>query len=110
MAAGDVIITRDVMIDENAGGERMVIGTVTLDGGNPTPIALSAYLSAVDAAVVSMEGAVAPGLDPSLVTSAISTTTVNVYAWKVTGAGDTTLIASTDNARLVNFIAFGPRA
>jgi hypothetical protein len=110
MAAGDVVITRDFLIDQNAGNERMVIGNVTLDGGNPTPIALAGYLASIDAAVVSMEGSVAPGLDPSAITSAISTTTVNVYAWKVTGAGDTTLIASTDNARLVNFVAIGPSA
>ena len=111
MAAGDVVIVRDVLIDRNAGNERLIMGTVTLDGGNPTPIALSAYLTAIDAAVVSMEGSVAPGADPNSVTSAISTTTLNVYAWKVTAggaAGNPTEVASANNARLVNFIAFGP--
>ena len=88
----------------------MLWGTVTLDGSNPTPIALANYLSAVDAAVVSLEGSGAPGADPSMVTSAVSAATINVYAWKITGVGDATLIASTDNARLVNFYAVGPKA
>lgn len=111
MAAGDVVIVRDVLIDRNAGGERLIMGTVTLDGGNATPIDLSKYLREIDAAVVSMEGSAAPAADPNSITSAISGTTVNVYAWKVTtggAAGNPTEVASTNNARLVNFIAFGP--
>src|SRR3990167_1108930 len=112
MAAGDVVITRDLTVDSPRGSSRgrarIVYGTVTLDGGNATPVDLSAYVTAIDAAVVSMEGTAAPGADPSAVTSAISGTTLNVYAWKITGAADATLIASTDNARLVNFFAVGP--
>ena len=113
MAAGDVVIVRDVLIDRNAGGERLIMGTVTLDGGNPTPINLSVYLREIDAAVVSMEGSVAPGADPNSVTSVINGATLDVYAWKVTtggAAGNPTEIASTNNARLVNFIVFGPAA
>lgn len=109
MAAGDVVIVRDVMIGEKVGRgrERLIIGTVTLDGGNPTPVVLANYVTAIDAAVVSIEGAGAPGDDPVQVTSAISTTTLNVYAWLHDGT-DPTLTASSDNSRLVNFIAFGP--
>lgn len=110
MAAGDVVITRTTCFGNgNHGDEMMVCGTVTLDGGNATPIDLSGILSAIDGAVVSMEGSGAPGSDPSQITSAISSTTLNVYAWKVTGQADTALIASADNARLVNFMAFGPK-
>lgn len=110
MAAGDVVIVRDITFGRGGRGDfRMLCGTVTLDGGNPTPIALANYLSAIDAAVVSMEGSVAPGVDPSLVTSAISGTTINVYAWKITGVADATLVASADNARLVNWFAIGPK-
>ena len=109
MAAGDVVVVRDVMFDRH--GLRLLVGTLTLDGANPTPIALSGYLDAVDAAVVSMEGSVAPADDPVVISSAVSGTTVNVYAWKHTtggAAGNPTLIASTDNARLVNWFAIGP--
>ena len=108
MAAGDVVIVRDVRFDRH--GLRLIVGTVTLDGSNPTPIELSGYLSAVDMAVVSMAGSVAPGDDPTHVTNTVSGTAVNVYAWKHTtggAAGNPTLIASTDNARLVNFFAIG---
>ena len=110
MAAGDVVINRTQCFgDGTQGDEMMVCGTVVLDGGNPTPITLTNYLSAIDAAVVSMEGSVAPGADPALVTSAIAAAVINVYAWKITGVADATLVASTDNARLVNFVAFGPK-
>ena len=113
MAAGDVVIVSDVVLGSGAaaGNPRLIVGTVTLDGGNPTPIALAGYLTAVSAAVVGIEGSTATGADPNQVTSAISGTTVNVYAWKVTtggAAGNPTEIASSDNARLVNFFAIGP--
>ncbi len=104
MASGDVVITRDLLFPD--GVTRLIIGNVTLDGGNPTPITLSAYFSVIDAAVVSMEGSGAPADDPVLVTSAISTTTVNVYAWLHNGT-DPTLSASSDSSRIVNFIVFG---
>ena len=114
MAAGDVVITRDVTFGKGfQGDERLLAGTVTLDGGNPTSIALANYISAIDAAVVSLEGSAATGADPNQVTSAISTTTINVYAWKVTtggAAGNPTEVASADNARLVNWFALGPKA
>jgi len=111
VAAGDVVIVQDVTLRDGTKGDfRILTGTVVLDGGNPTPIALANYLSAIDGAVVSMEGSAAPGADPSAVTSAISGTTLNVYAWKITAVGDATLIASTNNARLVNWIAMGPKA
>lgn len=109
MAAGDVVIVRDSEVSRD--GLRLIVGTVILDGANPTPILLSGYLSTIDAAVVSMEGSVATGVDPNMVTSAISTTTLNVYAWKITtggAAGDPTEVASTNNTRLVNWFAIGP--
>ena len=110
MAAGDVVIVRDVTFKQGMQGDiRMLWGTVTLDGANPTPIALANYLSAVDAAVVSMEGSVAPGDDPTSVTSAVSGTTVNVYAWKHTtggAAGNPTLVAST-GTETFNWIVCG---
>jgi hypothetical protein len=85
----------------------MLGGTVTLDGSNATPVALASYLRQVKGAVVSMEGSSTPGDDPSAVTSAVTGTTLNVYAWKNTSGTDPTLVASTDNARLVNWLAWG---
>lgn len=115
MAAGDVVIARDFLVGKSrgakAGKPRFIYGTVQLDGSNPTPVTLTSYLSAVDAGGVSLEGSVAPGDDPVVVTSGISAAVLNVYAWKHTtggAAGNPTLIASTDNARLVNWWAVGP--
>ncbi len=112
MAAGDVVIVRDTMLgDRRPGASRLIVGTVTLDGGNPTPIALAGFVTAIDGAVVGIEGSAATGADPNQVTSAISGTTVNVYAWKVTtggAAGNPTEVASSNNSRLINFIAIGP--
>lgn len=108
MAAGDVTIVRDVEIPRS--NLRLIVGTVVLDGGNPTPIELSGYVSAVDMAVVSMDGSVAPGDDPTHVTSSVTGTLVNVYAWTHTtggAAGNPTLIASTNNTRLISFFAIG---
>ncbi len=88
-------------------GKTVVYGTVTLDGSNPTPIDLSANLLNIDWAQVSFERTDAPALDPALVTHAISGQTVNVYAWKPTGAGDTTLVASGDSSEEIAFMAVG---
>lgn len=104
-----------VTVDKNVKGFHalsdlvMVVGTVTLDGSNPTPIDLSAYMAAVTWAQVSFEVSTAQALDPTTVTHVLSGQTVNVYAWKVTGAGDTTLVASTNSDNEVSFIAFGTR-
>lgn len=105
MAAGDVTITFDT--GRTIRGVRMIGGTVQLDGSNPTPVALASYLRQVKGGVASLEGSTALGDDPGAVTSAVSGTTLNVYAWKNTGGTDPTLVASTDNARLVNWLAWG---
>lgn len=105
MAAGDVTITFDS--GRAIRGKRMLGGTVVLDGANPTPVALAGYLRSVTGGVVQMEGSAAPADDPSYITSAVSGTTLNVYAWKNTSGTDPTLVASTDNARLVNWTAWG---
>ncbi len=114
MAAGDVVINFDVVLGQGRGGDiRMMGGTVTLDGSNATPIVLSTYLASIQMAVVSIEGSAATAADPNQVTSAISGTTINVYAWKVTtggAAGNPTEVASANNARLVNWFAIGLKA
>ena len=105
MAAGDVSVL--MTGGRQFRGKRMVVGTVQLDGANPTPVALAAYLSAIEGFQLTREGTAAPGTDPHQVTGAISGTTLNVYAWKPTGTADTALVASTNNAVVVHFIAWG---
>lgn len=105
MAAGDVTIEFDS--GKSIRGRRMIAGVVTLDGSNPTPIALASYLREVKGAVVSWRTSSAQAVDPTTVTAVVSGSTVNVYAWKVTSSGNPTLIASTDNANLVSFVAWG---
>lgn len=114
MAAGDVTYDGDITIGRGERGNmRIVTGTVVLDGGNPTPVALAGYLSAIYGATACMSGSAATGADPNQVTALINGTTLDIYAWKITtggAAGNATEIASTDNARVINWMAMGPKA
>lgn len=76
-----------------AAGYLLARGESTLDGSNATPITTG--LTTVIAFVAILKGSVAPGVGTCCLTSVISSGTANVYAWKPTGAGDCTLIAST---------------
>ena len=100
MAAGDVTING--RSGRSIRGIEVVSGTVVLDGSNPTPIAFS---KPVLGGIVSFRAAAALALDPSSVSCSPSGNTLNVYAWKVTGQGDTTSIASTNNTAVVDFVA-----
>lgn len=80
-------------------------GTVTLDGSNPTPITTG--LSSISGVTLTQQGSTAPGDDPVYLTVTTSSGTANVYAWKNTGGTDPTLVASTDNATVVQWIACG---
>lgn len=107
MAAGDVVIAVDLRIQ----GYRIMAGTVVLDGSNPTPVDLGAYMASVAVAQATIQGSVATGVDPNQVTLAVAAAILNVYAWKITtggASGNPTELASTDNARLVNWLAIGP--
>ncbi len=72
---------------------RVVRGESALDGANPTPVVPG--LLTIASFTATLKGTAAPGLGTSVLTANISGTTANVYAWKPTGAGDATLIAST---------------
>ena len=104
MAAGDVTVTGDAVLPN---GLRLMVGTVVLDGGNPTPVTLTTYMSSVLFGMATMDGSAATGDDPNYVTSNVSATTLNIYAWKNTSGTDPTMIASTDNARLIDWLAIG---
>jgi len=89
--------------------KKMVAGTVTLGGSNPTAVATG--LTAVTSAVACIQDASTPGLDPVILTvdfgGGVAAGTVNIYAWKFTSSGNPTLIASTNNAIVVTWFAFG---
>lgn len=82
-------------VESLAGHDLVLMGAagVALDGSNPTPVTTG--LSSIIASGVELEGASAPALSTSVLTHTRSGGTLSVYAWKPTGAGDTTLIAST---------------
>lgn len=76
-----------------ASGYKLARGAAALDGSNPTTVATG--LTTIVSASVSLNMTSAPGLSTSVLTCDISGANLNVYAWKPTGAGDTTLVAST---------------
>lgn len=92
-----------------AAGYKIARGEVTLDGGNPTPIVTG--LATVVACSVTNKRADTPGLDPVIFTvdyaGGVTAGTVNLYAWKPTGAADVTLIASTDSTDVISWLAIG---
>ena len=108
MASGDVVITSSFVVGRGFQGDpRIITGTVQLDSSNPTPIPLAGEVTAITSAVVNMEGSADPDDDPHIITSAVSGTTVNVYAWKNASTSDPTQDLSANSSRLINFIAIG---
>jgi len=87
-----------------AASYKLARGVTALDGSNPTPIATG--LTTVTGFACALEGTSAPGLNTSVITYGISGGTVNLYAWKPTGAGNPTLIASTGTEN-VAWVAIG---
>jgi len=83
---------------------KIVVGEVALDGTNPTVVVTG--LSAISGVTLTMQGSAAPGLTASTLTYTTSGGTLNIYAWKPTGAGDTTLIAATDTDT-VGYVVLG---
>lgn len=75
-----------------AAGYKIARGETALDGSNPTPVTTG--LSTIVACTVSIKTTTAPGVSTSVVTYDTSSGTMNMYGWKPTGTGDTTLIAS----------------
>ena len=101
-----VVLQADVRVQ----GIRLLFGTVSLDGSNPTPIDLSPYVSSVLSGVATIQGSTATGADPNQVSCVVNGATLDIYAWKVTtggASGNPTEVASTDSARLIHFFAVG---
>lgn len=105
----DVAPQLETVLGGVAAGYKIARGEVTLDGSNPTPIVTG--LATVVACTVCDKRTTAPGLDPHHFTvdyaGGVAAGTVNLYAWKPTGAADVTLIASTDADDVISWIAIG---
>jgi hypothetical protein len=86
---------------------KVVSGEVTLDGSNPTPV--DTGLRGIVSAVVIQKSTATPGDDPSGFTVNYGPTSgvLDIYAWKNTGGTDPTLVASTNNAAVVSYMAVG---
>lgn len=92
--SGGVAVGATLLFElDPSSGYRVHCGIGTLDGSNPTPITHG--LTTCLAFVATLIGNTAPGDNTSVLTAEISTTVVNVYAWKNTGGSDPTLVAST---------------
>ena len=104
MAAGDVVIHG--VSNRALRGYRVVFGLVTLDGSNPTPVALAPYLGTIKGAVVSLQTAAIPGDTLMGATVGVTGTTLNIYAHATNGT-DPTPTASTVNSSDVAFVAWG---
>jgi len=77
---------------------------LALDGSNPTSAAHG--LTTCVAAFASLAGSAAPGVSTSVITTVINGANLDFYAWKITGVGDATLIAST-GTETFNWFALG---
>lgn len=90
-------------------GTKIAAGETTLDGGNPTSVATG--LATVVAAVACYKKATALGDDPNSVTvdygGLIAAGQLDIYAGKNASGTDPTQVASTDNAAIVSWVAFG---
>lgn len=92
------------VISGTSAGVKIASGTATLDGSNPT--AVTTGLTTVVSAVVTLKATSTPGDDPTSFSVGYSGGTLNIYAYKTNGT-DPTLVASTDNAATVDWIAVG---
>lgn len=87
-------------------GKEVITGSTTLDGSNPT--AVSTGFANIDHVSLQLMGSTAPGVSTSVLTFEVSGSTVNIYAWKPTGSGNATLIAS-DGTEDVSYTIVGRR-
>lgn len=100
--SGQLVVTVEINLPV-----RFVGGEVTLDGTNPTSVVTG--LTKVLGAVASLKSATAPGDDPSWLSVDYAGTgaQLDIYAWKNTGGSDPTLVASTNSAAGISWVAWG---
>ncbi|MDP3717100.1 MAG: hypothetical protein Q8T13_04940 [Acidobacteriota bacterium] len=90
-----------------AQGLKVAVGTITLDGTNPS--SATTGLAAITGCAIVDKRSDTPGDDPSFFTTitAASAGRLDVYAWKNTSGTDPTLVASTDADDLVDYVCIG---
>lgn len=103
-ASGDGSTVEILPINAGGSGLKIRAGEATLDGTNPTPVITG--LASIVAAHVCQKKATTPGDDPTALTYDTTDGTLNIYAWKTDGS-DPTLVASTNNAAVIGWIAIG---
>lgn len=104
----DVTAQAAAAIAGTAAGKKFVGGEVTLDGTNPTSVTTG--LATIEGAVAVIKKATTPGDDPVTLSVSYENVTnpgrLDIYAWKHNGT-DPTLVASTDNATVISWMAYG---
>lgn len=110
MAAGDVTIFGDIIPDVggSTGDYRILWGKVQLDGTNPTPVDLTAYVQSLSFGLANIIGVAPPGDDPTQVIVSCASGVLSIEAYKTDGT-DPTLIDSTDNSDEIMWFAIGPK-
>ena len=114
MAAGTVTVMGCIVPDSgNSTGDYCLLwGVVQLDGTNPTPVDLSAYVQSIEFGLANIVGVATPGDDPTLVIVdsgyEAGSATLNIEAYKTNGS-DPTLVDSTDNSDSIAWFAIGPK-
>lgn len=81
------------------------MGSVTLDGTNPTSVTFPQF-DVLEGAVLGLAGDSSPALGTSILTYALSGNTLSIYAWQVTASGDATLVAS-EGTETVSYVVWG---
>jgi hypothetical protein len=103
MAAGTVTIFGDS--GRAFRGIKIVTGQIVLDGAGGSPIDLSAFGAQCLGGVCSISGSAALGDDPNSISSSPSGATLNVYPFKNVSGTDPTQTASSNNTRVIDFVA-----
>ncbi len=87
-------------------GKEIMTGTVDLDGTNPTPV--TTKFATISHVHVALTGDTAPGVSTTTFSWEADGNVVNIYAWKPTGSGNATMVAS-DGTETVSYVIFGIR-
>jgi hypothetical protein len=86
-------------------GLTITTGTITLDGSNPSTAAHG--LTQIYSCAFTDRRSAAPGDEVMFFTYTTSPTLINLYAWTNTSGTDPTLVASSDNNDVVDYLCIG---
>lgn len=96
-------------IAAQSAGDRIVYGTIALDGSNPTSVVIPKADPGerIKAAFAGLNKATAPGDGTALVTWAYAAMQLDLYGWMNTGGTDPTLVASTGTETVEYIVVVG---